>query len=63
MQLKSNGTSLRSTDSLASFLARLTALRSEIRREAKSLEAALKSAEQKEANEHAAQQSVKDASG
>lgn len=63
MQLKSNGTSLRSTDSLASFLARLTAQRSEIQREAKSLEAALKSAEQKEANEHAAQQSVKDASG
>lgn len=63
MQLKSNGTSLRSTDSLASFLARLTAQRSEIRREAKSLEAPLKSAEQKEANEHAAQQLVKDASG
>lgn len=63
MQLKSNGTSLRSTDSLASFLARLTAQRSEIQREAKSLEAALKSAEKKEANEHAAQQSVKDASG
>ena len=63
MQLKSNGTSLRSTDSLASCLARLTAQRSEIQREAKSLEAALKSAEQKEANEHAAQQSVKDASG
>ncbi|GLS86697.1 hypothetical protein GCM10010873_16710 [Cypionkella aquatica] len=63
MQLKSNGTSLRSTDSLASFLARLTAQRSEIQREAKSLEAALKCPEQKEANEHAAQQSVKDASG
>ena len=63
MQLKSKATSLRSTDSLASFLARLTAQRNEIQREAKSVEAGLKSAEQKEANEHAAQQSIKDASG
>lgn len=63
MQLKSKATSPKSTDRLATYLARLTAQRNEIQREAKSVEAGLKAAEQKEANEHSAQQSIKDASG
>ena len=63
MQLKSKTTLPKPSDRLVTYLARLTAQRNEIQREAKSVEAGLKAAEQKEANEHAAQQSAKDASG
>lgn len=63
MQLKSKATLPKSSDRLVTYLARLTAQRNEIQREAKSVEAGLKAAEHKEANEHAAQQSAKDASG
>lgn len=63
MQVKYKETSLKSVDALAAFLAKLAAQRSEIQREAKSVEADLLAAERTELTEHTAQQSIRDASG
>ena len=63
MQVKYKETSAKSADALAAFLAKLVALRSEIRREAKVVEADLLAAARIELTEHTAQQSIRDASG
>ena len=62
MQLKYKESSVKSFDTLAAFLAKLAAQRSEIQREAKSVEADLLAAERIELTEHTAQQSIRDAS-
>jgi hypothetical protein len=63
MQLKYRETSAKPVDTFAAFLAKLAAQRSEIQREAKSVAAHLLAAERIEMTEHAAQQSIRDASG
>jgi hypothetical protein len=63
MQLKYRETSAKPVDTLAAFLAKLAAQRSEIQREAKSAAADLMAAERIEMTEHTAQQSIRDASG
>lgn len=63
MQLKYKETSAKSVDALGLFLAKLVAQRSEVQREAKSVEADLLAAERIELTEHTAQQSIRDASG
>ena len=63
MQLKYRETSAKPVDTLAAFLVKLAAQRSEIQREAKSVAADLLAAERIEMTEHTAQQSIRDASG
>jgi hypothetical protein len=63
MHLKSKATSSKSLGTLTAFLAHLVAQRIEIHRKARLVKADLKVAELTEMNEHAALQSIKEASG